>query len=42
MGLETKNTQKIGNILNIGEIRTNLEFIEIGNEGRGEEFFKNM
>ena len=35
MGLERgKNTYKIGNISNIGEIRTNFEFIEIGNEGR--------
>ena len=32
MGLEReKNTQKIGNISNKGEIRTNIEFIEIGN-----------
>ena len=42
MGLKTKKTQKIGNISNIGEIRTNFEIIEIGNEGRGEEFCKNM
>ena len=25
----TENTRKIGNILNMGEIRTNFEFIEI-------------
>ena len=30
-----KNTRKIGNLLNKGEIRTNIEFIEIGNEGGG-------
>ena len=30
----TKNTRKIGNISNMGEIRTNFEFIEIENEGR--------
>ena len=38
----TENTRKIGNISNIGEIRTNFEFIEIENEGRGKEFCKNM
>ena len=38
----TENTRKIGNISNIGEIRTNFEFIEIGNEGREKEFYKNM
>ena len=30
---EKKITQKIGNILKIGVMRTNFKFIEIGNEG---------
>ena len=43
MGLKRgKKYMKIGNISNIGEIRTNFEFIEIENEGRGKEFCKNM
>ena len=34
MGLEReKNTWKIGNISNIGEMRTNFKFIKFGNEG---------
>ena len=39
---EEKNTRKIGNLSNKGEIRTNIEFIEIGNEWGGREFCKNM
>ena len=38
----TENTRNIGNMSNIGEIRTNFEFIEIENEGREKEFSKNM
>ena len=35
---EEKNTWKIGNISNIGDVRTNSRFIKIGNEG-GERNF---
>ena len=34
----TENSGKIVNISNIGEIRTNFEFIEIENEGRENKF----
>ena len=38
----TENTRKIGNISNMGELRTNFEFIEIENGGRRKEFYKNI